>query len=53
MLMIYIGKGIATVGVWAGVAVVGICTIPLIVGPFAALFAGVSATKAIWRLKNE
>ena len=53
--MIYIGKGLATLAVWAGCTILGSLGLVIVLGPFVALYAAVVGTVAIWcpeKLKN-
>lgn len=44
----WIGKGLATIGVWAGCGLLGYLGLIIIIGPIFALMAGVLGTMAIW-----
>ena len=44
----WVGKGLATVGVWAGCTFLGYLGIVILIGPIIALIAGVVGTMAIW-----
>jgi len=46
--MLYLGKALATIGVWAACGAVGYFSISYIIIPLAALYAGVVGTVAIW-----
>lgn len=50
--MIWIGKGIATVGVWAGACFLGFCGISFLIGPILGLVAGCWGTAVIWNPKS-
>lgn len=49
--MNYIGKGIATLGVWVGCIILGALGLVIIIGPFVAIHYAAEATEAIWKRK--
>jgi hypothetical protein len=50
--MIYIGKGLATIGCWAGCCILGFLGLAFYIGPIIALYLGVVGTVAIWSPKD-
>jgi hypothetical protein len=46
--MLWIGKVIATLAVWAGAVALGIVGLFILVGPVLAMIAGILGTMAIW-----